>query len=193
MDFLTFCRTGRRSLAAIFRSWARLGLITAPVGIFRVNHQIYLVAGIIGALGVGLAVYCLIACYLSARTNEPAETVAVGLTIFILGSMVLNCDRALWPDGNQPAHGRSRLVIAFGALSCGRRLPVLSLYCWPRLTGYSTPLSLFALALAAGTIPSQLRAGAEYATWRKTTEDAALQPGLRREGGTKFTATFPHL
>ncbi|MBA3352251.1 MAG: hypothetical protein H0U23_07485, partial [Blastocatellia bacterium] len=46
-------------------------------------------AGIIGVLGVALAVYCLIAWYFSARTNEPAETVAVGLTIFILGSMVL--------------------------------------------------------------------------------------------------------
>jgi len=54
-------------------------------------------------------------------------------------------------------------------------LPVLGLYCWPRLRTYSTALGLLALALASGTIPSQLHAGADYAAWRKATEDAALR------------------
>ncbi len=55
--------------------------------LFRVQTHIYLVAGIIGAVGAGLAVYSLITSYFSSRTKEPAETVVLSLTISILGSM----------------------------------------------------------------------------------------------------------
>ncbi|MDQ3115589.1 MAG: hypothetical protein M3Q86_03105 [Verrucomicrobiota bacterium] len=142
--------------------------------LFQVNQPIYLVAGIIGVLGVALAVYCLIAWYFSARTNEPAETVAVGLTIFILGSMVLI---VIGRSGLMAINPRTVLATRYSFWSpfLWAALPVLSFYCWPRLRAYSKTLGLVALALAVGTIPSQLRAGAVYAAWRKASEDAALR------------------
>ena len=142
--------------------------------LFRANQHVFLMAGIIGALGVALAVYCLIACYFSARTNEPAETIAVGLTIFILGSMVLI---VIGRSGLMAINPRTVLATRYSFWSpfLWAALPVLSLYCWPRLRAYSKTLGIFALAMAVGTIPSQLHAGAIYAAWRKATEDAALR------------------
>ncbi len=142
--------------------------------LFRPNPHVFLVAGIIGALGVALAVYCLIASYFSARTNEPAETIAVGLTIFILGSMVLI---VIGRSGLMAINPRTVLATRYSFWSpfLWAALPVLILYCWPRLRAYSKTLGIFALALAGGTIPSQLHAGAVYANWRKATEDAALR------------------
>ncbi|HEY3662860.1 MAG TPA: hypothetical protein VGL24_06870 [Chthoniobacterales bacterium] len=152
--------------------------------LFRVDHQVYLVAGIIGALGVILALLCMVVFYLSPKTNEPAERIAVGLTIFILGSMTLI---VIGRSGLMAINPRTVLATRYSYWSpfLWAALPVMSLYCWPRLRAYSTALGLFALTLAAGTIPSQLGAGAVYATWRKATEDAALQLvcGVKDERG----------
>lgn len=142
--------------------------------LFRVQTHIYLVAGIIGAVGVGLAVYGLITSYFSARTKEPAETLALGLTIFILGSMVLI---VIGRSGLMAINPRTVLATRYSFWSpfLWAALPALALYCWPRLRAHGTTLGLIALALAAGTLPSQLHAGADYAAWRKATEDAALR------------------
>ncbi len=138
----------------------------------RITSETYLFAGAIGALGLLLGLYFLIARHHSTRTPEPAETVALGTILFIAGSIALIViGRGGVITANQHAVLASRYF--YWSTIFWAALPVLVLYRWPRLRGYPTTLSLLALLLAAGALPSQLQIGDEYRETRRATEDAA--------------------
>ena len=140
----------------------------------RTDNHVYLIAGGIGAFGTVLAVYFLIARYRSTRIFEPAETVAFGVVLFVLGSIIL----VVIGRGSLIAISPQTVLSTryfFWSTFFWAALPVLSLYRWPHLRRYSVALCLFALIVAAGALPSQRRMGDVYANIRKATEDAALR------------------
>lgn len=140
----------------------------------RMGNGVYLVAGVIGALGALLGVYFFAARFRFRRISEPAETVALGLILFIFGSIAL-----IVIGRGELIAINPRVVLAtryfFWSAFFWAALPVLALYCWPPLRRFPVALCLLALALTAGALPSQLQTGAEYAWSRRAAEDAALR------------------
>ena len=169
-------------LSHLWSDWPRLigwffEVLGAPwvdYGFGWLGSGVYLAAGGIGALGALLGLYFLAARYRSLRMSEPAETVAFGMMIFILGSIALI---VIGRAGLMAINPREVLAprYCFWSPFFWAALPVMGLCCWPRLRLYPTAFCLFAVALAAATLPSHLHAGAAYAQRRKATEDAALR------------------
>ena len=160
--------------ALIGRFFEVLGAPWVNYGAGWLGHRLYLVAGGIGLLGILLGFYLVAMRYRSLRTSEPAETVAFGMMLFILGSIALIVIGRAGLMAINPG-GVLAPRYCFWSPFFWAALPVIALYSWPRLRLYPIAFCLFALALTAATLPSHLHSGATYAWMRKTTEDAALR------------------
>nr|MBA3650248.1 hypothetical protein [Chthoniobacterales bacterium] len=134
----------------------------------------YLTSAFLGGLGLAFAAWMAWRRYRAVRVYEPAETVALGMTFFILGSIALI------------VLGRTGLMTVrpddvFAPRYCfwspffWAALPVLTLYSWARLCAFPSLFGLLALALTLGAIPSQVKIGQAYSQGRKVTETAALR------------------
>jgi hypothetical protein len=151
-----------------------LGAPWVDYGTGWLGNRLLLAAGGIGVLGILLGLYLIAARYRSLRTSEPAETVAFGMMLFILGSIALIVIGRAGLLAINPG-GVLAPRYCFWSPFFWAALPVMGLYSWPRLRLYPTALCFFALGLTAATLPSHLHGGATYAWMRKTTEDAALR------------------
>ena len=140
----------------------------------------YVAVGWIGLLGLLAATYFVAARLRDRRPFEPAETVAFGMMLGMLGSLAL------------VALGRSEMLIPqphevlapryyFWSAFFWAALPVLAFYAWPRLRVWRTTLTLVAILFAVGAIPSQRAFGKIYAIGRRTVEAAALRLVCRVE------------
>ena len=121
---------------------------------------------------------CAIAArYRSLRMSEPAETVAFGMMLFILGSIALIVIGRAGLMAINPG-GVLAPRYCFWSPFFWAALPVM----WPLLLAAAAPLShalsaLFALGLTAATLPSHLPRRRRFRTdgCEKATEDAALR------------------
>jgi hypothetical protein len=138
------------------------------------NAATYTTAGLIGLLGLLVAGKFILDHIRLPRPCELAETVALGMMMGMLGSLLLVAlgrGALLNPDPHEVLAPRYYFWSAF----FWSTLPVQVLYRWPRTRAWPGALTVIALFFAAAAIPSQRTAGRAYSTGRQLTEAAAMR------------------
>ena len=136
------------------------------------------VAAFAGGCGLLLATYLLFQRFRALQPRDTAETIAVGLLVFILGSVALIVIGRGSLMATQP-----REVLAsrycFWTPFFWFTIPVLAFFHWRSLRFHRTAITSVALLLTACSLPSQIHFGAAYARARKKNRKRSVALNLR--------------
>ncbi len=140
----------------------------------NIDERLYVGAAVMGAAGLCLAIFFVVQLSRSSRVPEPAETVAFGLMIFILGSLALIVAGRGALMSTSPNEALAPRYCYWSPFFWAT-LPVLAFYRWSQLRVFPAVPATAALLITTAALPSQLAIGHNYEKHRKDCEDAALR------------------